>query len=289
MTEARAVERLTRAMPTPAKRWFADSATRWRCAYRAKVWYLGRRCDVFLLSYPKCGRTWLRLMIGRAVQPGLGLRRRELLAFTNAAVRRPGVPRLLATHDDSPQVKSPDRVMKDKRGYRGHRVVLLVRDPRDVVVSLFFHQTRWRREGHAGSLSDFVRQRTGGLDTVLAFYNAWAAQLGTVDDLCLVRYEALHAAPERELRRVLDFIGLDFVDDDALRRAVRLTTFDRMQQLEKSDALRSRALRARDADDVESFRVRRGVVGGFREYLSPQDVAWIDGRVERALDPVYRY
>jgi hypothetical protein len=228
-------------------------------------------------------------MIGRAVQPELGLRQRELLAFTNAAVRRPGVPRLLATHDDSPQVKTPERVMTDKRGYRGHRVVLLVRDPRDVVVSLFFHQTRWRGDTYAGDMSEFVRERAGGLDTVLAFYNAWAAQQGVPDDLMIVRYEDLRAAPATELARVLAFTGLGFVDADALQRAVRLTKFERMQKLEERNALHSRALRARDADDPESFRVRRGVVGGHRDYLSDDDVAWIDRRIEQTLAPVYRY
>jgi hypothetical protein len=289
VTEASAVERVAHGMPASAKRWFADGATRWRWAYRAKVWYLGRRCDVFLLSYPKCGRTWLRLMIGRAVQPALGLRQRELLAFTNAAVRRPGVPRLLATHDDSPQVKTPEHVMTDKRGYRGRRVVLLVRDPRDVVVSLFFHRTRWRGDAYPGTVSEFVRERRGGLDTVLAFYNAWAAQRGLTDDLLIVRYEDLHTAAAAELARVLEFTGLDFVDADARERAVRLTTFERMQQIEGRNALHSRALRARDAGDPESFRVRRGVVGGHRDYLSDADIAWIDGRIERSLDPSYRY
>ena len=62
-----------------------------------------------------------------------------------------------------------------------------------------------------------------------------------------------------------------------------------MQQIEGRNSMPSRALRARDADDPESFRVRRGVVGGHRDYLSDDDIVWIDGRIEQTLDPTYRY
>ena len=30
-------------------------------------WLAHRKSDVYLISYPKCGRTWLRVMIGKAV------------------------------------------------------------------------------------------------------------------------------------------------------------------------------------------------------------------------------
>ena len=38
-------------------------------------------------------------------------------------------------------------------------------------------------------------------------------------------------------------------------------------------------LRAGRDADPEAFKVRRGKVGGFRDYLSDDDVAWIDACV----------
>jgi hypothetical protein len=35
-------------------------------------------------------------------------------------------------------------------------------------------------------------------------------------------------------------------------------------------------LRTSSAADPESFKVRRGKVGGFRDYLAPDDIAYID-------------
>jgi hypothetical protein len=44
-----------------------------------------------------------------------------------------------------------------------------------------------------------------------------------------------------------------------------------MQEMEAAGAFDSKILRAGDIRDPESFKVRRGKVGGFREYLSDDD------------------
>jgi hypothetical protein len=43
------------------------TAVRSRLPRRFLRWYAHQKADVYLVSYPKCGRTWLRLMIGRAI------------------------------------------------------------------------------------------------------------------------------------------------------------------------------------------------------------------------------
>jgi hypothetical protein len=58
-----------------------------------------------------------------------------------------------------------------------------------------------------------------------------------------------------------------------------------MQKLEAAGAFDSKILHPGDVRDPESFKVRRGKVGGYREYLSAEDQAFsasalakLDGR-----------
>ena len=44
-----------------------------------------------------------------------------------------------------------------------------------------------------------------------------------------------------------------------------------MRKLEGAGAFDSKILRAGDARDPESFKVRRGKTGGFEDYLSPNE------------------
>ena len=44
-----------------------------------------------------------------------------------------------------------------------------------------------------------------------------------------------------------------------------------MQKLEAAGEFRSKILQPRNREDPETFKVRQGKVGGFREHLSAQD------------------
>jgi hypothetical protein len=41
--------------------------------------------------------------------------------------------------------------------------------------------------------------------------------------------------------------------------------------------------------DPESFKTRRGKIGGYVDYLSADDVAWLNRRIDAELDPFYGY
>jgi hypothetical protein len=56
--------------------------------------------------------------------------------------------------------------------------------------------------------------------------------------------------------------------------ALDFSRFENMQKLEAAGAFDSKILRPGDVRDPESFKVRRGKVGGYREYLSAEDQAY---------------
>jgi hypothetical protein len=61
-----------------------------------------------------------------------------------------------------------------------------------------------------------------------------------------------------------------------------------MQKLEAAGEFGSKILQPRDREDPESFKVRQGKVGGFREYLSAESQSYA-AQVCAGLDPRFGY
>lgn len=279
VTHRRIARRLS---PGTRKRLAALLPTRLLASYRRA------RTDVYLLSFPKCGRTWLRVMLGRTFQLHYGLPADvDLVELHHLAELDRRVPCVAATHDDDAQWKAPEDVDADKSRYRGAPVVLLVRDPRDVIVSLY-HQRRGRNGGYTGSLDQFLDERVGGFASLLAFYDAWAAELASPGTL-LVRYEDLHARPAAELRRVLDFIGLTDVPDTVVADAVEYGSFENMRRLEETEAFATEKLRPGTAGDVATYKTRKGRVGGYRDELTAVQIGRLDEQMARSAAARFGY
>jgi len=267
---------------------------------RRKKW----QADFYLLSYPKCGRTWLTLQIGRAIEQHFGLSTPNLLKLRAMSEACPDVPSIRVTHDSAPHRKRPHELPALKNQYAGRKVIFMVRDPRDVIVSYYFHKTKrekarkfWffqkrRRETHSpftGTLSDFLRFDIGGFDTLLRYYNIWAASRKLTAGFLLVRYEDMHVDPEKELRRVLDFLGLQEISGEEAHEAVEFASFDNMRKMEASEGTGSYKLKPADRSDEESFKVRKGKVGGYVEYLSPDDIELLNRKMAETLSDFYGY
>ena len=245
-----------------------------------------RRADVHLISYPKCGRTWLVVLLSKALELHYGIRLRKPLRLRGYARPWRDIPYILQHHDGGPEFLLPEELEQDKSDYAGRKVVFMVRDPRDVLVSSYFQKTR-RNANYQGRMEDYVRERRGGIETLVDFYNIWARNRDVPGDFLLLRYEDLHTDTADQLRRVLEFIGMQDVSTETLRAAVDFGRFDNMRQLESRNAMGSSSLAARDADDTESYKTRKGEVGGYREYLDGESLEYVEAIINERLDPWY--
>ena len=240
----------------------------------------------FVISYPKAGRTWLRLMIASAISQATGSK----LSLTLADQADPsrGIPFLVFTHDGAGLTHSRP-LATDKRQYRGKTVLLLVRNPRDIVVSHYFQATlRKRRRPQVPSLDAFIRGPLG-IDRVLTFMNAWASSRDVPARFHLVRYEDFHRDALARLRECVDFLQIQDLSDAHLAAAVEMARYERMRELESTGALADPRLSPGDPDDPESFKVRRGKVGGYVDYLSDEQVAFLNARIRTSMDPLFAY
>jgi hypothetical protein len=251
-------------------------------------WLTHLRADAVLVSFPKCGRTWLRMMIGRALSEHYELGDTDLLSLRKLCRLHPDIPRILVEHEDDPFWKTADQLHHTKTEYRHKKIVFLVREPKDVVVSSYFHKSK--REGaYTGSLSDYIREPEGGIDTILEYYNIWEKNSEVPCGFLGVSYEEMHRDSAGVLRRVLDFLGCDAVSDEAVREAAGFSSFDRMREMEEKGQHGIRGKATADLREKEAFKVRKGRVGGHAEYLSAEDIALLDARIRARLSTSYGY
>ncbi len=106
----------------------------------------------------------------------------------------------------------------------------------------------------------------------------------------MVRYEDMRAQPERVLSRILAFMGTPGTADE-VREAVAFASFENMRKMEANSTfwLSGGRMRPRDRQNPQSFKTRRGKVGGYRDYFDDGEIAEIDRLVEEQLAPVFGY
>lgn len=251
------------------------------------------RSPIHVVSYPKSGRTWLRFALDVALREHFGLQDRTVNALELNRLARSDrrLPSIRFSHDDDPHTKRAEELTTTKRAYRSKRVVFLARDPRDVVVSSYYQHTRraprFGDPTFGGSMADFVRDPVFGIETIIAFMNIWMRNSDTPADFLLLRYEDMVADFEREIDRVLRFVGVE-LSRAAVLSAVEASTFESMQAMERSDSLGAGRLRPADPSDPDSFKVRKAKIGGYVDELPAAERVFVD-RSLASLDQRFGY
>jgi hypothetical protein len=250
------------------------------------------QADVALVSFPKSGRTFVRVMLARLYQTRFGIDEREALKFATLCRAPRAVPRILFTHNGD-AMRRLDQIKIDRAAYAGRKVVLLARHPGDVVVSRYFHLKhrsldRARQRLAEQPLEDFVWTEQGGVPSIVRFLNQWAELALERGDILILRYEDFLTQPEPTLRALAGFAGLD-CDDSANADAVAFTRFDNLKQKEREGYFSSGRLGARRDGHEQGYKVRSGKSGGYRTQLGDDGRNRVDAYLSEHLDPVFGY
>ena len=276
-------------------------------ARRKKIerWLRGReefarlqRCDWVLMSWGKSGRTWLRVMLSRAYTLKGGFDASELLDFDNLKKRDSSLPAVFFTHNN--YLRDYTGNQHSKRHFQGKRIVLLVRDPRDVAVSQFFQwQYRMRPNKkfindyppHGANIDawDFVLDKDAGVPRIVDYFNGWASAMPELKDVLVVRYEDMRRQPAEVLAKILAFTDTD-VTPEQVQEAVDFAAYENMKKMEQDSFFKGSGARVKpgDKDNPESFKVRKAKVGGYRDHFDDEQCAMLEGMVAE-LDPVFGY
>ncbi|MBL0373285.1 sulfotransferase domain-containing protein [Rhizobium sp. KVB221] len=240
--------------------------------------------DSFLVSYPKSGRTWFRYVLSHYfatvadVEEPVDLHNMFSIVpnFDLDPVR--GIPafRFTGTPGVVPRIWVSHLEYRSSLFLR-RPVIMMVRDPRDVIVSAYFHATKHKHR-YQGTLSDFIDDQEQGMPAMCGYLDGWARGIAGRPHHIL-SYEALTADAVAETRAVLQFLRSP-VDEVALANAVEAGRFEAMQERERAEGLPAHEY---DRSDTESLRMRRGQAGGFGDYLDAAMIARVESHCAKRL------
>jgi hypothetical protein len=257
-----------------------------------------QHADCVLMSWGKSGRTWLRVMLSRFYQLAYDLPEGVMLEFDNLYRANPSIPRVFFTHGN--YLRDYTNIWDSKAPFYPKKILMLVRDPRDIAVSQYF-QWKYRMrpvkrvlndypEQDDVSVYDFMMDPNAGLPKIIDFLEIWQRELPKVRDSMVLRYEDMRADPESALRRSLIFLGTPGTDEQ-IREAAAYASYDNMKKLEEEQVFRLSGTRLAPADraNPQSYKVRRAKVGGWRDYFDDDQVAAIDAMLASRPKPPFGY
>lgn len=255
--------------------------------------------QINIISYPKCGRTWLRLMIGRAISKHYHCGSlQEVLILGELSKYHDEIPDMQVRHDDDAFFKSVDELTQTKKEYQDNKVLFIVRDPRDVIISSFFHKTKRHNffpndtskneyARYDGTLKEFIREKVGSFETLLEYYNIWDRSRDQPDGFLMVSYEQMSENTHQTLRSTLDFMGLDKINEVVIEESIEYASFDNMRDMERKDSFESGILKSTNNNDLNSFKTRKGKVGGYVEFLDDEDIEYLNNCIHAKLSKNY--
>ena len=163
--------------------------------------------------------------------------------------------------------------------FAGKRILFMLREPKDLLVSAWFHKAR-HGGGYHGGIKPFLRDPDHGLADYLRYSNRWAERLAGHPHL-VTSYERLGADTAAVMLAVLRLFEVP-IDEAALAEAIARSRFERMRALEVAKGVPGHHY---DRTTAEASRMRKGKVGGFRDHLDEDDVAFVDQGCRAGLSP----
>jgi hypothetical protein len=243
--------------------------------------------DVIIATYPKCGTTWMQQIV-HGLRTGGDMGFEEITEVTpwievagdlgwDLDADQRAKPRAFKSHQDGDSVPA------------GCRYIVVLRDPRDALVSFYHFMDGWFLEPGAVSLDEFTRDmieqgsRSGQYWTHLVSW--WRRRHES--QVLLSTFEDMKRHLEGEVRRVAAFLDIDhpWPIDIAARQA----SFDFMKAHEAQfdDHLTAEARNAACGlpEDARSTKVRAGRVGEARQAFSPETAALLDASWREVVEP----
>lgn len=232
-----------------------------------------RHDDLFLVSYPKSGSTWLSFIIAN-INIAMS-NRNEVVNFFNI-------------HDFVPDIHLENRINDIRTSFPGYRiikshatlnpdykkVVYLVRNPHDVMLS-YYHFVAAQNK-FSGSLAEFVRSPQFGIDAWHSHLQGWHDSSPVGLRIYFMRYEDMKIDTVKTLTSMYNILGHK-LPETIISEAVERASFSNMKKVESEWGWGNRP-----AGEKMEF-VREGKVGEGSKELSKEDADYITRRTEPFL------
>jgi len=225
--------------------------------------------DVFLTSFPKSGNTWTRFLVANLVFP------EQHADFGNIEDL---LPDPAATSKRRLDRMPRPRIIKSHECFdpRYPRVIYIVRDPRDVVVSQYHYHRKCKKIDDSFPMAKFVARFIAGETCP---HGSWGENVATWlvtreqdPRFLLLRYEDMLADTANALTKIAAFLNIP-ASADRITQAIERSSVDQMRKMEKTQSEKLEL--TKDTRQDLSF-VRAASAGGWRSDLPDTLVAEIE-------------
>jgi estrone sulfotransferase len=180
--------------------------------------------DVFIVSYPKSGNTWVRFLLANMLAPG------EAITFRNIDDYVPDIYKCA----DALQHRRGRRYIKSHHpNYELYpKLIYIYRDGRDALVSYYHYASD--KEKFTGTFAAFM------FSPFASRFSSWREHVEGAcefaskfpERILMLQYEEMLKTPNVGAASISTFLGLG-CDDKTIARAVGASSFDRLKDMER--------------------------------------------------------
>lgn len=235
-----------------------------------------RKNDVFICAYPASGTHWFWEMVcmlfNKKAEYLTGTKEQDMMEFLLPEIfeKRPS-PRVLNTHLRPKYL--PEKMVKEGK------IILIVRNPKDVVVSNYRQTHGLKVLGYEGSFPSFYEMFLEGkihYGSWFDYINDWMEVKEINPNLIVVSYEEAKKDLPSLISRLSKYLDLEH-DEDLFKKIAELCSFNSMKANKES------AIGQLDIWKKDSGFFRSGKAGTWKNWLTVEQNERMDESLEIKL------
>ena len=210
--------------------------------------------DTYLISHPRSGNSWLRSAVAEMMFGESGERLTDIYSYVPTVGFNMPVWKLKPASFHV--VRSHEYYMLNTPTEMYHRVIYIIRDPRDVALSYFrfLTQSNQYSDNFDGFLDDWLNNRIWPSSWV-THVNSWTAERSpeAMSNILILTYDRMLSDTPGQFRRVADFLHLTLTDN-AIKNIIQKTSIEQLRKKEDRNKQKISGFRSIQTGGVKKWK-----------------------------------